>query len=286
MNEADGNIFIPQTLVDIFDRSSLIDISLVLFGGMLVAALVGYAIRKSPRLFLPERKEEGGQEAYVVSAVLGLLALLMGFTFSLSLSRFEERRELVLVEANAIGTAHLRTSLIEEPWRGQLRETLEDYAQNRLDLSGGIDEELPERLVRNEVLLGQMWAQTSAMVEGQGASPITAQFVGSINEVIDMDTARKNARLAKVPSAVYAVLLVYIMIAALILGYSLVGFWARLAAVVLFLLLSLSMLLIIDIDRPTVGMLREQQAPLKALLLSFDPDRDMEQAIQPYLEMR
>ena len=66
------------------------------------------------------KTRDSGSEGYVVSATLGLLALLLGFTFSLAIQRFETRRELVLADANAIGTAYLRVQLLDEPHRSRL----------------------------------------------------------------------------------------------------------------------------------------------------------------------
>ena len=79
--------------------------------------------------------EVKGQESYVVSAVLGLLALLLAFTFSLATDRFEARRVLVLEESNAIGTAFLRTQLLGEPHRARLSQLLIEYTDNRIVLA-------------------------------------------------------------------------------------------------------------------------------------------------------
>ena len=98
-------------------RTNLVLIAVVLFAAMGVMAVLG-ALLQRRHAGPPDRseKKEGGQEGYVVSAVLGLLALLMGFTFSLAVDRFDARRVLVLQEANAIGTAYLRAQLLASPW--------------------------------------------------------------------------------------------------------------------------------------------------------------------------
>ena len=73
-------------------------------------------------------------EGYVVSAVLALMGLLLGFTFALSVDRFETRRALVLQEANAIGTAYLRSQALTEPHRSRMSKALVDYTNNRIAL--------------------------------------------------------------------------------------------------------------------------------------------------------
>ena len=266
-NSAD--MIIPAPLLDLFEHAELSQVAIILFGGMIVSALLGFAVRRLPGLVLKREKEEEGQEAFIVSAVLGLLALLLGFTFSLALSRYDDRREMVLEEANAIGTAYLRAQLVAEPERTVISTILVDYATNRLELSGRPDERFDQLLARNDQLLVDLWGHTMKVPESSGATPVTSLMISAVNDVIDLDAARKNARAAKVPSAVYAVLMVYFLATAAILGYSLTGLWARMAAVMLFLLFSISILLILDIDRPNVGMLREQQKPMEDLLVFF-----------------
>jgi hypothetical protein len=256
---------IPNQLIELFDHSSLTEIAGAIYLGMVVAALAGFLIRRVPGIIIKKEGEDEGQEAYVVSAVLGLLALLMGFTFSLALDRYEDRRDLVLQESNAIGTAFLRTQLLPEPSRGKNAEILYEYTQNRIELAGKQDDRFAELMARNDALLRQLWDETVSVVETLGSTPIASSYVTSVNEVIDVDASRKEARQARVPSAVYATLLVFIMLSAGILGYVLVGLWSRIAAVLLFLLFTLALLLIIDIDRPLVGSLRESQQPMIGL---------------------
>ena len=260
------NLLIPQTLVDLFEGSALGAIALTVFLALVVSAMLGYFARRIPRWIWPAETQDVGQEAAVVAAVLGLLALLLGFTFSLALDRYEQRRMLVLQESNAIGTAYLRTQLLSEPFRTDLSATLHDYTRLRIGLAGQHDADFASRLARSDALLVTMWQQTLAAERSEGPNPTGSLHVASINEVIDLDAARKYARMAKVPSAVYAALLVNLMISAAILGYVIFGFWARMSAVLLFVLFTLSFLLIIDIDRPLTGRLREQQTPMISLL--------------------
>ena len=102
---------------DWVNNAPLALLGLVVPALMAIAAGCGVAlrIRNNRRNAAPERGASDGLEGYIVSAVLGLLALLMGFTFSLAVDRFEIRRSLVLAEANAIGTSYLQAQLLEEP---------------------------------------------------------------------------------------------------------------------------------------------------------------------------
>ena len=94
-----------------------------------------------------------GQEGYVVSAVLGLLALMLGFTLAMAVDRYETRRALVLEEANAIGTTYLRAQLFGEPHRARLSKLLVEYNDNRLALALARRNDVPTLLepIRKEV---------------------------------------------------------------------------------------------------------------------------------------
>src|SRR5262245_8635230 len=108
-----------QIFEDWLSRSPLVLVAALLFGAMCAAAAIGLLFRRSHRE-TGVGGSDGGDDGYVVSAVLGLLALLLGFTFSLAADRFDTRRILVLEEANAIGTTYLRAQLLTEPHRARM----------------------------------------------------------------------------------------------------------------------------------------------------------------------
>src|SRR6185369_13969522 len=106
---------------------------------MLVAAALGWWLRKlqtrGKRHSATESGESVAQEGYLLGSALGLLGLLLAFSFGMVLSRYEARRELVVKEANAIGTAYLRAQLLDDPFRTRLSNLLVDYTQNRIQLA-------------------------------------------------------------------------------------------------------------------------------------------------------
>lgn len=238
---------------------------------MLIALWGGIALRKRHESHAPstEPDKEGGLEGYVVSAVLGLLALLMGFTFSLAVDRFEARRVLVLEEANAIGTTYLRAQLLQEPHRQRISQLLVNYTDNRIALASAPRAQVPPLLAENDRMLTDLWAATaSAFVTIKGLD-FSSTFLDSVNNVIDLDASRKMARMARVPTEVFVVLFVYLIVTAGVLGYVFVGNRGRGAAGFMLLLLTLSLLLILDIDRPTKGGVREAQTAMEQLRASF-----------------
>ena len=243
---------------------------------LLIAAGIGAAGRNWQDSRASARNEAKGeddkqeaQDGYVVSAVLGLLALLMGFTFALAVDRFETRRALVLDEANAIGAAYLRTQLLQPPHRERISKLLTEYAENRLALSHARERELPAAIEINDRLITDLWTATSAAFPTIKGMDFSSAYLDSMNNLIDLDASRKAAHLVRVPTAVYGVLLVYMVMTAAVMGYVLVGFRGRLSAVFMLVLLVLSLALIIDIDRPGVGAIREGQGPIEALLKSI-----------------
>jgi hypothetical protein len=211
-----------------------------------------------------------GQESYVVSAVLGLLALLLGFTFTLAVDRFDARRYLVVEEANAIGTVYLRAQLLPEPHRSRTSDLLVRYTDNRIRLAQAKPGPAQQQyLATSDALLTDLWAATSAAEDAIKNRPSSAVYLDSVNHLIDLDASRKAARQARVPSEVFAVLFAYLVTAAGVLGYVLKGRRGRLTASFLLALLTVSFVLIVDIDRPTMGAVNEEQGPMLDLQKSL-----------------
>jgi hypothetical protein len=124
-----------------------------------VAFEVGYALGKYRKRVSETEKE--GTVGPVVAAMLGLLAFLLAFTFSLAATRFEARRQIVVEEANAVGTTHLRAGLLVEPYRSVIRRLLDEYVTARLTAveTGDVDRGISE----SEALHARLWAQAEAL---------------------------------------------------------------------------------------------------------------------------
>ncbi len=233
---------------------------------MVFAVLGGAKLRsRHDRLQTATNGLEDGQESYIVSAVLGLLALLLGFTFALAVDRYETRRALVLEEANAIGTAYLRTQLLDEPHRARISGLLVDYTDNRLALAVAGPAKAAPFLVGNDRLITELWAATSSAFTTIKGLDFSSAYLDSMNALIDLDASRKVARTVHVPTEVFVVLITYIVVTAGVLGYVLVGRRGKTSAAIMLALLGMSFLLIIDVDRPTRGGIREVQTPMQQL---------------------
>lgn len=196
----------------------------------------------------------------------GLLALLLGFTFSLAVDRYETRRTLVLQEANAISTSYLYAQLLEEPHRSRLSGILLAYTENRVELGHTDQGRAAPLLAKNDALLIELWTATAAAFDSVRNTAFSSSVPQVISQVTDLDTARKAARHARVPTIVFVVLLIYVVVTAGMLGYVRAASRRVLAVGLLFALKVMSLMLILDIDRPSGGGVRESQAPMTALL--------------------
>jgi hypothetical protein len=239
---------------------------------MLASAAGGRAIRKLQQRRQSSKVRESGesvaQEGYLLGSALGLLGLLLAFSFGMVLNRYEARRELVTKEANAIGTAYLRAQLLDEPHRSRLSQLLTVYADNRVQLAT-FGPRFAEQTARNDQLLIEIWAAIRASRESAFGHGLTTALLVAYNEVIDLDTERKVAWNLRMPAEVLVLLLIYLALVAVVVGHQVDGSRGRRAAFVLFVLMTLSITVISDINRPMSGSVRDSQEAMVMLARSL-----------------
>jgi hypothetical protein len=194
---------------------------------------------------------------------------MLGFTLAMAVERFEARRLLVLDEANAIGTTYLRSQLLEEPHRSRVSQMLIEYTGNRIVLATASRDDVPSLLAKNDQFLTDLWAATSAAFGSIKDLDFSSSYLDTMNNLVELDSARKAARLAHVPTEVLVVLSIYIIVTGGVLGYVLTGTRGQIAGAFLVTLLIFSLGLIIDLERPTVGGIVESQAPMELVLRSM-----------------
>lgn len=233
-------------------------VGLALFLLMVFSAQVGAVLRMRSAL---SAKGSENAEGYLLSATLALLGLLIAFTFSLAVSRFDARREMVVNEANAIGTAWLRAGLANGDQDPQLQGAILSYADVRLGLSKGHDPATVERDTARAQ--GIVWDVLGGAVE-KDPGPISATRVSAVNAMFDAAASRRAEREATIPARVLEVLVLYAIIAAGIVGYVLGASGRRhlVVASILFMLLTLAITLILDLDRPRGGSILVSQKPM------------------------
>jgi NADH:ubiquinone oxidoreductase subunit 6 (subunit J) len=196
----------------------------------------------------------------MVGAALGLLAFMLAYTFGLAGSRFEDRRQVLLSEANAIGTTYLRAAMLPEPMRTETRNLLREYVDVRLEAVQQPDK-LRAAVSRSEELHNQLWSVAVAVTE-KDRSPITGLFVQSLNEMIDLHATRIMTGLrSRVPGMIWIVLSLLAILSMVMMGYHSGLANSRRSIVVIGLIIgfALVLFLIADLDRPGQGTLRVSQ---------------------------
>ena len=199
-------------------------------------------------------------------AILGLLALMIGFTFSMALSRYEARRDGAVSEAAAIGTTALRARLLPAPHDRDSVKLLREYVQIRLDLARGPigRAEFDHAIARSNLLQEALWRQAQAVVAKDNGMVPTGLFIQSLNEMIDDQEKRLSAMTNRLPLVVIAAL--YAMC---IMGIGFAGYGSgveskrtRVPVHIAGTLVVTMVLLIQDIDRPGAGFITVSQQPL------------------------
>lgn len=239
-------------------------IAIGLFAALFFALEVGFRVGRSAKG--SSDAPGGGQIGAVQGAVLGLLALLLGFSFGGAAARFLERQDLITIEANAIGTAYLRADMLDEPHRSALRTGLQRYTEHRIAVSPTLGRGLaPEVAAECERLQGEIWRAAAA---GANAKPQSMVVVlPPVNEVFDVHSLRLAAGRKHLPILVLGLLFGSSLLAMFVMGYG-SGFSGRrmeLLNASLMTLIGIALWTTIDLDHPRAGLLQLSDEPLKAI---------------------
>lgn len=200
------------------------------------------------------------------SATLGLLALIIGFTFAMALSRFEARRDAIVNEANAIGTTALRARLLPQPHRTETLNLLREYVQIRIDIieSGRSLAELKAFVDRSNAIQEALWQQAKIVAANDNSMVPTGVFILTLNEMIDDQGKRLATLRNRVPNVVLLALFGIAAVAGGFAGYAngLDPRRTRLPVYIMGLVVCSVILLILDLDRPSSGFIRNDQQPM------------------------
>jgi hypothetical protein len=213
----------------------------------------------------------------VQASVLGTLALLLGFTFAMSASRYDAHRRLVVDEANAIGTSYLRCDVLSDPARSEMRELLRRYVDARLAFgdAGANESLLQAAIVTSEHLQTAIWSRAADEARKDPHAVTSALLLQSINQMIDLCATRVIALETRVPRPILVLLGVAAVAAvgAVAFGFGLVGHSHLRVTIFLALLVSVTILTILDLDQPRYGRIQVSQRSLQLLRDTIDPSR-------------
>lgn len=199
------------------------------------------------------------------AAVFGLLGLLLAFSFSGAASRFEDRRHLITVEANAIGTAWLRIDLLSAEAQPQMRDLFRGYLDGRLDTYRHGDDLAAARasLAEDALLQGRIWSLAVTETLKPGVPTQAGMLLlPALNEMIDITTTRAMATRNHPPLVVFMMLAALALVGALLVGYgtSINKQRTWLHTLVFAVILSITTYVIVDLEFPRLGLIRVDSA--------------------------
>jgi hypothetical protein len=234
-------------------------LALSLLFGMLLLLEVGRRIGLRRRARAAEGA--GAGSGTIEGAVFALLGLLVAFTFSGAAARFDTRRQLIVEETNAIGTAYLRLDLLPAEVQPTLRERFRQYLAARLDAYRKLPDiaAAQEALTRSVQLQGEIWTQAVAGSRAPDAHPDAAKLLlPALNAMIDITTTRTLALHMHPPTVIFAMLFVLALAAALLAGYGMAGNTTRswLHIVSFAAIITVAVYVILDLEFPRRGLIQ------------------------------
>ena len=254
-----------------YDISS-ITIAIGLFASLALVIELGYqiGIRAHEKASEPAKAHSGA----IQGSLLGILALLLGFTFSLSLGRHDSRSEAVVSESNAIGTTWLRSQLLDEPERSEVQALLRAYVDLRVE-GGHVAvvnvEDRREILARTGAMHNELWTHARQAAAANPNPVTTGLFIQALNEMIDSFGSRDAALNRHVPELVLFLLYATFLMTGCVIGFT-AGLSGHRPSFVTYAMVGLIVVLvfiIIDLDRPRRGLIRISQESIIELQKSI-----------------
>ncbi|MCE5268614.1 MAG: hypothetical protein LLG00_12080 [Planctomycetaceae bacterium] len=208
------------------------------------------------------KSADGGRVGFgaVEGAVFGLLGLLIAFTFSGAAARFDSRRQLIIEETNAIGTAYLRLDLLPAGAQPELRDCFRRYVDSRLAVYRRLpDIKAAKRdLAGMKVLQGEIWTKAVAACREGGSHSAALLLLPALNQMIDITSTRTMVAEIHPPAIVFAMLAIVAMTGSLLAGYGMAGGKIRswIHTLGFAAIMATTMYVILDIEYPRLGLIR------------------------------
>lgn len=233
-------------------------IALILFALIALSLRFGWLVGRKRLQTLGDNANDGLGAAE--GAMFGMMGLLVAFTFTGAASRFEQRRDLIVQESNAIGTAWLRLDLLQEGSRQQARDLFRRYLDQRLAVYGNVTDaqSTANSLAAVAALQTQIWELVVRQAREDKSQPLPQTLLPAVNDMFDIASSRVLATRQHPHFAIFAMLGVLVLVSAFFAGFSqakvarqsrvhLLGFAATTA---------LALYLIVDLEYPRVGVIR------------------------------
>jgi hypothetical protein len=214
----------------------------------------------------PERRSD--IDATFSGASMALLGLLLGFTFSMSLTKHEQRRQMVITDSNAIGDFATCAALLPEPTRSKLRAIIRDYVQHRLDARKRDDSEAEQRAFFSEIRTKHA-AMTEAVDQAvQKGTPVTVPLVSTLNDLTSSHAARLAAIRDRLPASIVLLLAFAAVITMVLVGIQqgAAGHRQTVTTIAFVILVALVILAILDLNQPRRGFITVSNEPMEMLM--------------------
>jgi len=232
--------------------------SLLLFGVMLLMTEWGRSVAK--KALLREGTQHKVGTAVIEGAIFGLMGLIIAFTFSNSASRFEARRQLIVSEANAIGTAYWRIDLLPSGAQAKIRQLFREY----LDLRIRIYQDIPDlhrsfhEIQQSQNTQQQIWNETLQAIHTEPSHAAPLLFIPALNQMFDLENQRNNQAHMHIPIIIVAMLFFIGVVCAFLAGYSMGGPRVRnwIHRSIFCAITALTFYLILDLEYPRIGFIR------------------------------
>jgi hypothetical protein len=245
-------------------------VSAVFFTVLAVAAEAGHRLGRPTLEQVREATESHTNE--IQTTIFAVLGLLLAFTFSIALGRFDTRKQAMVTEANAISTAYLQTQLLPAAQQSAAANLLRQYTDARLASARPGWEQDAALQSEMRALQLQLWAQAVAAEKQEPQSQSIPLFAQSVNAVIAAQTTRDAAREDYVPG-----IAIYLLFAVSVLGVGMLGYRfgirsgrSVLVTIMLPLLIAVLLLIILDLDHSYGGFITISQQPMIALRQSME----------------
>jgi len=245
---------------------------------LLLAAEIGFRIGLWRKWRHQETDVDLGGGGVVLTSMLALMGLILAFTYSYSSSRFEARKQAIILEANTLGTAYLRANMMPEPGQTELKNALYEYAITRLRPQNRellTPEARAHRLEATLSAQAKIWPLTESIALAKiPPGPAEISLIAAINEVLDVHTVRLAVLNDKIPEAILW-LLIHIAAASLsVAGYNagLNGLISRWRMTMFSVVLAGVMVAIVDFDRPMSGFIRVNQFSMQGVIGDMEKD--------------
>ncbi|HTZ48268.1 MAG TPA: hypothetical protein VMH20_11790 [Verrucomicrobiae bacterium] len=232
-----------------------------------LSSAVGVVLRKRrPELAEAERSDFG----VILAAVLTLLGLIIGFTFSMASTRYDQRKNLEEEEANAIGTEYLRADLLPPDDAERVRQLLRSYLDQRILFYTSHSDQLQQVNATTAKLQGQLWDAVKNHTTSD-RSPIQALAVAGMNDVLNSQGYTQAAWWNRIPLAAWGLMWTIAICCNVMVGYYVLPTDHRGIRFVLPIIIAVAFLLIADIDSPRRGIIRVRPLNLISLANSLQP---------------